>query len=68
MTAVANFLYSDKGVQFLSESIQKKIHALLQSGQRVQSVRSATFLMPDGKLSSYGRWRACLLISGCRAQ
>ena len=56
VTAVANFLYSDKGVQFLSESIQENNHTPYYSQTNsVQSVRSAIILdAADGKLSSYG--------------
>ena len=56
VTAVANFLYSDKGVQFLSESIQENNYTPYYSQTNsVQSVRSAIILdAADGKLSSYG--------------
>ena len=56
VTAVANFLYSDKGVQFLSESIQENNYTPYYSqANSVQSVRSAIILdAADGKLSSYG--------------
>ena len=61
VTAVANFLYSDKGVQFLSESIQENNYTPYYSqANSVQSVRSAIILdAADGKLSSYGTM-ACL--------
>ena len=56
VTAVANFLYSDKGVQFLSESIQENNYTPYYSQTNsVPSVRSAIILdAADGKLSSYG--------------
>ena len=56
VTAVANFLYSDKGVEFLSESIQENNYTPYYSqANSVQSVRSAIILdAADGKLSSYG--------------
>ena len=57
VTAVANFLYSDKGVQFLSESIQENNYntPYYSQANSVQSVRSAIILdAADGKLSSYG--------------
>ena len=56
VAAVANFLYSDKGVQFLSESIQENNYTPYYSqANSVQSVRSAIILdAADGKLSSYG--------------
>jgi hypothetical protein len=56
VAAVANFLYSDKGVEFLSESIQKDNYTPYYSqANSIQSVRSAIILAAaDGKLSSYG--------------
>lgn len=56
VAAVAKFLYSDKGVQFLSESIQENNYTPYYSqANSVQSVRSAIILdAADGKLSSYG--------------
>lgn len=45
VTAVANFLYSEKGVQFLSESIQENNYTPYYSqANSVQSVRSAIIL------------------------
>ena len=56
VVAVANFLYSDQGVEFLSESIQGSNYTPYYSqANSVQSVRSAIILdAADGKLSSYG--------------
>ena len=56
VAAVANFLYSEKGVQFLSESINENNYTPYYSqANSVQSVRSAIILdAADGKLSSYG--------------
>jgi len=56
VVAVANFLYSPKGEQFLSESIQQNNYTPYYSQQNsIQAVRSAIILdSADGKLSSYG--------------
>ncbi|MEB3158655.1 MAG: alpha/beta hydrolase [Synechococcus sp.] len=56
VAAVTKFLYSDQGVQFLSESIQGNNYTPYYSqANSVQSVRSAIILdAADGKLSSYG--------------
>ena len=56
VVAVANFLYSEKGEQFLSESIQQNNYTPYYSQQHsLQAVRSAIILdSADGKLSSYG--------------
>ena len=56
VTAVARFLYSEKGQQFLSESIQQNNYTPYYSqANSLQAVRSAIILdSADGKLSSYG--------------
>ncbi|MFM9042278.1 MAG: alpha/beta hydrolase [Vulcanococcus sp.] len=56
VTAVANFLYSEKGQQFLLESIRQGNYTPYYSQQNsLQAVRSAIILdSVDGKLSSYG--------------
>jgi len=56
VVAVANFLYSEKGEQFLSESIQQNNYTPYYSqSHSLQAVRSAIILdSADGKLSSYG--------------
>ena len=56
VAAVARFLYSEKGEQFLSESIQQNNYTPYYSqGHSLQAVRSAIILdSADGKLSSYG--------------
>lgn len=56
VVAVADFLYSQKGEQFLRDSIQQKSYTPYYSQQNsLQAVRSAIILdSADGKLSSYG--------------
>ena len=56
VAAVARFLYSEKGEQFLSESIQTNNYTPYYSQDHsLQAVRSAIILdAADGKLSSYG--------------
>ena len=56
VAAVARFLYSPKGEQFLKESIQESNYTPYYSQQNsLQAVRSAIILdSADGKLSSYG--------------
>ena len=56
VAAVARFLYSPKGEQFLKESIQESNYTPYYSQQNsLQAVRSAIILdSVDGKLSSYG--------------
>ncbi|QCH15921.1 alpha/beta hydrolase [Synechococcus sp. CB0101] len=56
VVAVADFLYSSKGEQFLLNSIQQKNYTPYYSQQKsLQAVRSAIILdSADGKLSSYG--------------
>lgn len=56
VAAVARFLYSEKGEQFLSESIQTNNYTPYYSQDHsLQAVRSAIILdSADGKLSSYG--------------
>ncbi|QNG28653.1 alpha/beta hydrolase [Synechococcus sp. LTW-R] len=56
VAAVARFLYSPKGEQFLKESIQENNYTPFYSQQNsLQAVRSAIILdSADGKLSSYG--------------
>ena len=56
VAAVARFLYSLKGEQFLKESIQENSYTPYYSQQNsLQAVRSAIILdSADGKLSSYG--------------
>jgi hypothetical protein len=56
VVAVADFLYSQKGEQFLRDSIQQKNYTPYYSQQNsLQAVRSAIILdSADGKLSSYG--------------
>ncbi len=56
VVAVADFLYSDKGVQFLKDSIGQNNYTPYYSQQNaLQAVRSAIILdSADGKLSSYG--------------
>ena len=56
VVAVANFLYSPKGQEFLLESIQQNNYTPYYSQQHsLQAVRSAIILdSADGKLSSYG--------------
>ena len=56
VVAVADFLYSDKGVQFLNDSIGQNNYTPYYSQQfALQAVRSAIILdSADGKLSSYG--------------
>ena len=56
VAAVARFLYSEKGEQFLSESIQQNNYTPYYSqSHSLQAVRSAIILdSADGKLSSYG--------------
>ena len=56
VVAVADFLYSDKGVQFLQDSIGQNNYTPYYSQQfALQAVRSAIILdSADGKLSSYG--------------
>lgn len=56
VVAVADFLYSEKGEQFLRDSIQQKNYTPYYSQKNsLQAVRSAIILdSADGKLSSYG--------------
>ena len=56
VAAVARFLYSEKGEQFLSESIQQDNYTPFYSqSHSLQAVRGAIILdSSDGKLSSYG--------------
>ena len=56
VAAVARFLYSPKGEQFLKESIQENNYTPYYSQQNsLQAVRSAIILdSADGKLSSFG--------------
>jgi hypothetical protein len=56
VAAVTRFLYSEKGEQFLSESIQNNNYTPYYSqANSLQAVRSAIILdSADGKLSSYG--------------
>jgi hypothetical protein len=56
VVAVADFLYSDKGVQFLKDSIGQNNYTPYYSQQNaLQAVRSAIILdSVDGKLSGFG--------------
>jgi len=56
VAAVARFLYSEKGEQFLTASIQDNNYTPYYSqANSLQAVRSAIILdSADGKLSSYG--------------
>lgn len=56
VVAVANFLYSDRGVQFLADSIGRNSYTPYYSQQKaVESVRSAIiFDSVDGRLSGFG--------------
>ena len=56
VVAVADFLYSEKGVQFLQNSIgQNNYTPYYSQSYSLQAVRSAIILdSADGKLSSYG--------------